>query len=77
MNDVQGFTPFDNSLTFDIQAPHDLSVAVTVPHFAHIRPRVAGLRALYQQPCDGLTEAAIRLQRAVVLQPAVFGHGVA
>lgn len=66
-----------NSLTFDIQAPYDLGVAVTVPHFADVRPGVAGLRALDQQPRDGLPEAAVGLQGAVVLQPAVFGHGVA
>lgn len=61
-------------LTFNIQPPHDLSVAVTVPHFTNIRPGVARLGALYQQPCDGLAKSTVRLQRAVVLQPAVFGR---
>lgn len=69
--------PFNKGLTLDIQTPHDLSVAITVPHFTHVRPRVTGLCALYQQPCDGLAEATVRLQRAVVLQPAVFGCWVA
>ena len=64
-------------LTFDVQAPHDLSVAVAVPHFADVRPGVAGLRALDQQPGDGLSEAVVGLQRAVVLQPAVLGRWVA
>ncbi len=68
---------FNKRLTFDIQAAHDLSVAITVPHFTNVRPRVTGLCALYQQPCDGLAEATVRLQRAVVLQPAVFGRWVA
>lgn len=76
-NDHSRFFPLNKTLTFYIQTPHDLSVAITVPHFTNVRPRVTGLRALYQQPCDGLAEAAVRLQRAVVLQPAVFWSWVA
>lgn len=64
-------------LTFDMQASHDLIIAITVPHFTNVRPRVTGLYALYQQPCDGLAEATVGFQRAVVLEPAVFGHWVA
>lgn len=64
-------------LTFDIQSAHDLCVAITVPHFTHVGPGVAGLHVLYQQPRDGLAIAHVRLQGAVVLQPAVFGRGVA
>jgi len=53
---------------------HDLSVAVAVPHLAHVGARVAGLGALDQQARGGLAEAAVGLQRAVVLQPAVLGR---
>lgn len=64
-------------LTFDQQATDDLGVAVAVPHLAHVAAGVAGLAALDQQARHALPEAAVRLQGAVVLQPAVFRGGVA
>lgn len=68
---------YGNILTSDVEASNDFGVAVAVPHFADVGPGVGGLDALHQQPRDGLPEAAVGLQGAVVLEPAVLGHGVA
>lgn len=64
-------------LTLDQKPSHHLSVAIAVPHFTHIGARVSGLGALYQQARDTLAETCVGLQGAVVLQPAVLGHGMA
>lgn len=68
---------YSHILTSDVEASHDFGVAVAVPHFADVGSGVGGLDALHQQPRDGLPEAAVGLQGAVVLEPAVLGHRVA
>lgn len=64
------------TLTFYLQPANHLGIAVAIPHLTHIRPCVTGLGSLYEQACHTLFEARVCLQRAVVLQPAVFGYRV-
>lgn len=59
-----------------METPDDLGIAVAVPHLARVAAGVARPGVLDQKPGDGLPEPAVRLQRDVVLQPAVLGSRV-
>ena len=64
-------------LTFDQQPAKHLGVPVAVPHLTYVAAGIAGLRALDQQARQALPEAAVWLQGAAVLQPAVLRRRVA